>query len=194
MNLTDQWMVTYKDFQGCTERLTDEVDRLTSQTRAATAVLESSAKYTEHVEAVGRQIAQQVQLAETAWSRADEVAAQAAKQAHAAAFKGVEDSVKSVVTTLARSAQKNEDTAGQIEQSARQARGSIYYLSAAFLAIAAIGVVAALYVTNGRESGLESDVRLNAARFELLWGNAKPDEKKKIVEIIQRQPNAVTKQ
>lgn len=77
MNQTDPWVVTYKDFQGCTERLTDEVDRLTSQTRAATAVLESSAKCTEHVEAVGMQIAQQVKNAEMAWSKADEVAVQA---------------------------------------------------------------------------------------------------------------------
>lgn len=193
MNQTDPWMVTYKDFQGCTERLTDEVDRLTTQTRAATAVLESSAKYTEHVEAVGMQIAQQVKSAEMAWSRADEVAAHAARQAHAAAFKGVEDSIKSVVDAVGRSAHQNANAAEQIEQSARQARGSIYYLSAAFLAIAALGVLAALYVNSSRDSGLEAEVRLSAARFDLLWGNAKPDEKKKIVEIIQRQPNAVTK-
>lgn len=188
MSQTDPWMVTYKDFQGCTERLTDEVDRLTSQTRAATAMLESSAKYTEHVEAVGMQIAQQVKNAEMAWSRADEVAAHAARQAHAAAFKGVEDSMKSVVDAVGRSAHQNTNAAEQIEQSARQARGSIYYLSAAFLAIAALGVAAALYVNNSRNSGLEAEVRLSAARFDLLWGNAKPDEKKKIVEIIQRQP------
>ncbi|WP_449100692.1 hypothetical protein [Pseudomonas veronii] len=126
MSQTDPWMVTYKDFQGCTERLTDEVDRLTSQTRAATAVLESSAKYTEHVEAVGMQIAQQVKNAEMAWSRADEVAAHAARQAHAAAFKGVEDSMKSVVDAVGRSAHQNTNAAEQIEQSARQARGSIW--------------------------------------------------------------------
>lgn len=140
MNQTDPWVVTYKDFQGCTERLTDEVDRLTSQTRAATAVLESSAKCTEHVEAVGMQIAQQVKNAEMAWSKADEVAVQAARQAHSAAFKGVEDSIKSVVAAVSRSAQQNANAAEQIGQSARQARGSIYYLSAGFLVIAALGV------------------------------------------------------
>jgi hypothetical protein len=193
MNQTDPWVVTYKDFQGCTERLTDEVDRLTSQTRAATAVLESSAKYTEHVEAVGMQIAQQVKNAEMAWSKADEVAVQAARQAHSAAFKGVEDSIKSVVAAVSRSAQQNANAAEQIGQSARQARGSIYYLSAGFLVIAALGVSAALYASNRGDSGLEAEVRLSAARFDLLWGNAKADERKKIVEIIQRQPSAVTR-
>lgn len=193
MNQTDPWVVTYKDFQGCTERLTDEVDRLTSQTRAATAVLESSAKYTEHVEAVGMQIAQQVKNAEMAWSKADEVAVQAARQAHSAAFKGVEDSIKSVVAAVSRSAQQNANAAEQIGQSARQARGSIYYLSAGFLVIAALGVSAALYASNRGDSGLEAEVRLSAARFDLLWGNAKTDERKKIVEIIQRQPSAVTR-
>ncbi|MBD8568374.1 MULTISPECIES: hypothetical protein [Pseudomonas] len=193
MSQTDPWTVTYKDFQGCTERLTDEVDRLTSQTRAATAVLESSARYTEHVEAVGRQIAQQIKNAEMAWSKADEVAVHAARQAHAAAFKGVEDSIKSVVAAVGRSAQQNENAAEQVEQSARQARGSIYYLSAAFLVIAALGVSAALYAGNRGDSGLEAEVRLSAARFDLLWGNAKADERKKIVEIIQRQPNAITR-
>ncbi|QNH74995.1 hypothetical protein GGD92_21740 [Pseudomonas protegens] len=193
MNQTDPWMVTYKDFQGCTERLTDEVDRLTSQTRAATAVLESSAKYTEHVEAVGMQIAQQVKNAEMAWSKADEVAVHAARQAHSAAFKGVEDSIKSVVAAVGRSAQQNANAAEQIGQSARQARGSIYYLSAGFLVIAALGVSAALYASNRGDSGLEAEVRLSAARFDLLWGNAKADERKKIVEIIQRQPGAVTR-
>ncbi len=193
MNQTDPWVVTYKDFQGCTERLTDEVDRLTSQTRAATAVLESSAKYTEHVEAVGMQIAQQVKNAEMAWSKADEVAVQAARQAHSAAFKGVEDSIKSVVAAVSRSAQQNANAAEQIGQSARQARGSIYYLSAGFLVIAALGVSAALFASNRGDSGLEAEVRLSAARFDLLWGNAKADERKKIVEIIQRQPSAVTR-
>lgn len=193
MNQTDPWVVTYKDFQGCTERLTDEVDRLTSQTRAATAVLESSAKCTEHVEAVGMQIAQQVKNAEMAWSKADEVAIQAARQAHSAAFKGVEDSIKSVVAAVSRSAQQNANAAEQIGQSARQARGSIYYLSAGFLVIAALGVSAALYASNRGDSGLEAEVRLSAARFDLLWGNAKADERKKIVEIIQRQPSAVTR-
>lgn len=193
MNQTDPWVVTYKDFQGCTERLTDEVDRLTSQTRAATAVLESSAKYTEHVEAVGMQIAQQVKNAEMAWSKADEVAVQAARQAHSAAFKGVEDSIKSVVAAVSRSAQQNANAAEQIGQSARQARGSIYYLSAGFLVIAALGVSAALYASNRGDSDLEAEVRLSAARFDLLWGNAKADERKKIVEIIQRQPSAVTR-
>lgn len=193
MNQTDPWMVTYKDFQGCTERLTDEVDRLTSQTRAATAVLESSAKYTEHVEAVGMQIAQQVKNAEMAWSKADEIAVHAARQAHSAAFKGVEDSIKSVVAAVGRSAQQNANAAEQIGQSARQARGSIYYLSAGFLVIAALGVSAALYASNRGDSGLEAEVRLSAARFDLLWGNAKADERKKILEIIQRQPSAVTR-
>ena len=193
MNQTDPWMVTYKDFQGCTERLTDEVDRLTSQTRAATAVLESSAKYTEHVEAVGMQIAQQVKNAEMAWSKADEIAVHAARQAHSAAFKGVEDSIKSVVAAVGRSAQQNANAAEQIGQSARQARVSIYYLSAGFLVIAALGVSAALYASNRGDSSLEAEVRLSAARFDLLWGNAKADERKKILEIIQRQPSAVTR-
>ncbi|PRA33717.1 hypothetical protein CQZ99_10125 [Pseudomonas poae] len=121
---------------------------------------------------VGKQIAQQVKNAEIAWSRADEVAAQAARQAHAAAFKGVDDSMKLVVAAVGRSAQQNQSAAEQIEQSARQARGSIYYLSAAFLVIAALGVSAALYVSNRGDSGLEAEVRLSAARYELLWSNA----------------------
>ena len=51
----------------------------------------------------------------------------------------------------------------------------------------------ALYASNRGDSGLEAEVRLSAARFDLLWGNAKADERKKIVEIIQRQPSAVTR-
>lgn len=194
MNQTDPWMVTYTDFRGCTERLTDEVDRLTTQTGAASAVLEKSARYTEHVETVGRQIAHQIQKAEAAWSKADEIAAQAALRAHSAAFNGVEDSMRSVLTTLSSAAQKNDAAAAEVNLSARQARRSVFYLSAAFVVIAALGVLAILYVGQGIKAGLEAEMRSNAELFDLLWSKANSEEQKKIVAILQRQPKAATKQ
>jgi hypothetical protein len=187
-------MVTYTDFRGCTERLTDEVDRLTTQTGAASAVLEKSARYTEHVETVGRRIAHQIQKAEAAWSKADEIAAQAALRAHSAAFNGVEDSMRSVLTTLSSAAQKNDAAAAEVNLSARQARRSVFYLSAAFVVIAALGVLAILYVGQGIKAGLEAEMRSNAELFDLLWSKANSEEQKKIVAILQRQPQAATKQ
>ena len=82
MNDIEPWAVAIGDFRRCTEKLTVQLDELTSQTRTSSAVLERSNELVEQVDAVGRQIQEEVRKAEKAWSNAEEVALRAAAAAY----------------------------------------------------------------------------------------------------------------
>lgn len=90
MNDIEPWAVAIGDFRRCTEKLTVQLDELTSQTRTSGAVLERSNELVEQVDAVGRQIQEEVRKAEKAWSNAEEVALRAAAAAYSAACRGVD--------------------------------------------------------------------------------------------------------
>ncbi|MDH2013532.1 hypothetical protein N5J66_06065 [Pseudomonas juntendi] len=63
MNDIEPWAVAIGDFRRCTEKLTVQLDELTSQTRTSSAVLERSNELVEQVDAVGRQIQEEVRKA-----------------------------------------------------------------------------------------------------------------------------------
>lgn len=188
MKTADNWTARYEDFLACSDRLTEELDRFERQMRANKAVLDQAGQYTEHVDATSKRISEQVERAQAAWSKADDMAAQAAKVAYLSAFEGVKSSLNTVTEELARSVQANNRAAGLLNQSFTQTRNSILLLGGAFVVVSGLAIFAAVYLASIRPSPTDLETSLNAARFELIWNNANKQEQIRLRKLLQRSP------
>lgn len=188
MKTADNWTARYEDFLACSDRLTEELDRFERQMRASKAMLDQAGKYTEHVDAISKQISGQVERAQVAWSKADDVAAQAAKVAYSSAFESVRSSLDTITDELARSVQANTRATVLVNQSFTQSRNFIILLGGAFVIVSALAIFAAVYLASIRPSSTDLEMSLNAARFELIWHNADKQEQIRLLKLLQRSP------
>lgn len=188
MKTADNWTARYEDFLACSDRLTEELDRFERQMRASKAMLDQAGKYTEHVDAISKRISGQVEQAQAAWSKADDIAAQAAKVAYLSAFEGVKSSLNTVTEELARSVQANNRAAALLSRSFTQTRKSIMWLGGAFVISSGLAIFAAVYLASIRPSPTDLETSLNAARFELIWNNANKQEQVRLRKLLQRTP------
>lgn len=186
MSKVDSWTAAYEDFLACSDRLTEELDRFSTQMQDSKIILDRVGKYTEHVDATSRRISYQVEEAEKAWSNSDEIAARAAKQAYSAAFEGVRSSMQAVTESLGRSVQANEKAAFRVNQVFAQYRNYLIYIGSAFVLCSSLASSCAVYLASVHSSNIESETKQNARFFEIIWNNANKKEQAKLEEILNR--------
>lgn len=177
----DNWTATYGDFLALSDRFTHELDIFTDLMRANKAVLDQVGQYTEHVDATSKQISAQVEQVRQAWAKADQTAAQAAQLAYKSAFEGVRSSFTTVTEELSRSVQANNRATSCVKQS----RNAIYWTAAGCISACFIATLITTYFANARTPIIEDEIRLKAARYELIWSNADKQEQGRLSKLLQ---------
>jgi hypothetical protein len=188
MNNVDSWTATYEDFLACSERFTQELDRLQDGIRDSKSVLTQAGHFVAHVDAASKKLVQQVSDAERAWANADEIALNAAAKAHESAFEGVQRSLASVTKAMAESVKANQQATRRVDQSFTQSRNFVFGLGIGFLLVSGLGIFGAMYWANMRESPLELETRQHAAYFVSIWSKATKHERETLRKISSRPP------
>ena len=187
MNDIEPWAVDIGDFRRCTEKLTVQLDELTSQTRTSSAVLERSNELVEQVDAVGRQIQEEVRKAEKAWSNAEEVALRAAASAYSAACRGVDTAIQPLISELTAATKAADASIQELKRAPVLAKRYVMVVATAFFILALICVYSTMRLIDAAGS-VSAQEKVNAQYFSHLWKNANPDEQKIIKSVILRSP------
>ncbi|WP_137163150.1 hypothetical protein [Pseudomonas asiatica] len=187
MNDIEPWAVAIGDFRRCTEKLTVQLDELTSQTRTSSAVLEKSNELVEQVYAVGRQIQEEVRKAEKAWSSAEEVALRAAASAYSAACRGVDTAIQPLISELTAATKAADASIQELKRAPVLAKRYVMVVATAFFILALICVYSTMRLIDAAGS-VSAQEKVNAQYFSHLWKNANPDEQKIIKSVILRSP------
>lgn len=187
MNDIEPWAVAIGDFRGCTEKLTVQLDELTSQTRTSSAVLERSNELVEQVDAVGRQIQEEVRKAEKAWSNAEEVALRAAASAYSAACRGVDTAIQPLISELTAATKAADASIQELKRAPVLAKRYVMVVATSFFILALICVYSTMRLIDAAGS-VSAQEKVNAQYFSHLWKNANPDEQKIIKSVILRSP------
>ncbi|HDS1691623.1 TPA: hypothetical protein QEM72_002111 [Pseudomonas putida] len=185
MNDIEPWAVAIGDFRRCTEKLTVQLDELTSQTRTSSAVLERSNELVEQVDAVGRQIQEEVRKAEKAWSNAEEVALRAAASAYSAACRGVDTAIQPLISELTAATKAADASIQELKRAPVLAKRYVMVVATAFFILALICVYSTMRLIDAAGS-VSAQEKVNAQYFSHLWKNANPDEQKIIKSVILR--------
>ena len=187
MNDIEPWAVAIGDFRRCTEKHTVQLDELTSQTRTSSAVLERSNELVEQVDAVGRQIQEEVRKAEKAWSNAEEVALRAAASAYSAACRGVDTAIQPLISELTAATKAADASIQELKRAPVLAKRYVMVVATAFFILALICVYSTMRLIDAAGS-VSAQEKVNAQYFSHLWKNANPDEQKIIKSVILRSP------
>lgn len=187
MNDIEPWAVAIGDFRRCTEKLTVQLDELTSQTRTSSAVLERSNELVEQADAVGRQIQEEVRKAEKAWSNAEEVALRAAASAYSAACRGVDTAIQPLISELTAATKAADASIQELKRAPVLAKRYVMVVATAFFILALICVYSTMRLIDAAGS-VSAQEKVNAQYFSHLWKNANPDEQKIIKSVILRSP------
>ncbi|PZE10482.1 hypothetical protein DMX10_25885 [Pseudomonas sp. 57B-090624] len=183
----EPWAVAIGDFRRCTEKLTVQLDELTSQTRTSSVVLERSNELVEQVDAVGRQIQEEVRKAEKAWSNAEEVALRAAASAYSAACRGVDTAIQPLISELTAATKAADASIQELKRAPVLAKRYVMVVATAFFILALICVYSTMRLIDAAGS-VSAQEKVNAQYFSHLWKNANPDEQKIIKSVILRSP------
>ena len=187
MNDIEPWAIAISDFRRCTEKLTVQLDELTSQTLTSSAVLERSNELVEQVDAVGRQIQEEVRKAEKAWSNAEEVALRAAAAAYSAACRGVDTAIQPLISELTVATKAADASMQELKRAPVLAKRYVMVVATAFFILALICVYSTMRLIDAAGS-VSAQEKVNAQYFSHLWKNANPDEQKIIKSVILRSP------
>ena len=187
MNDIEPWAIAISDFRHCTEKLTVQLDELTSQTLTSSAVLERSNELVEQVDAVGRQIQEEVRKAEKAWSNAEEVALRAAASAYSAACRGVDTAIQPLISELTAATKAADASIQELKRAPVLAKRYVMVVATAFFILALICVYSTMRLIDAAGS-VSAQEKVNAQYFSHLWKNANPDEQKIIKSVILRSP------
>ena len=187
MNDIEPWAVAIGDFRRCTEKLTVQLDALTSQTRTSSADQERSNELVEQVDAVGRQIQEEVRKAEKAWSNAEEVALRAAASAYSAACRGVDTAIQPLISELTAATKAADASIQELKRAPVLAKRYVMVVATAFFILALICVYSTMRLIDAAGS-VSAQEKVNAQYFSHLWKNANPDEQKIIKSVILRSP------
>ncbi|CAI3790674.1 hypothetical protein DBADOPDK_00021 [Pseudomonas sp. MM223] len=160
---------------------------LTSQTRTSSAVLERSNELVEQVDAVGRQIQEEVRKAEKAWSNAEEVALRAAASAYSAACRGVDTAIQPLISELTAATKAADASIQELKRAPVLAKRYVMVVATAFFILALICVYSTMRLIDAAGS-VSAQEKVNAQYFSHLWKNANPDEQKIIKSVILRSP------
>ncbi|MEE1922101.1 hypothetical protein V0R50_13480 [Pseudomonas sp. 148P] len=187
MNDIEPWAVAIGDFRRCNEKFTVQLDELTSQTRTSSAVLEMSNDLVVQMDAVGRQIQEEVEKAQKAWSNAEEVALRAAAEAYSAACRGVDTAIQPLISELSTATKAANASIVELKRAPVLAKRYVMVVATAFFILALICVYSTMRLVDavGRVNAQE---KVNAQYFSHLWKNANPDEQRIIKSVILRSP------
>lgn len=189
MSTKDGWTATYEAFHGCTEKLSDEIDRFTDQTRTGSAILNQSGRLVNQVEDACQRIEEQVKIAEQTWAEAEKFANQIAEQAASQAAKDARLEIQKLISNsiepLNQAAKRNSTSATQLQNNISQARNYMIVLSCLFLVLTVISVLATLYFTKSLGAA-DPQTRVNASKYEALFQKASDKEWGMIQSIIKK--------
>ena len=187
MNDIEPWAVAIGDFRRCNEKFTVQLDELTSQTRTSSAVLEMSNDLVVQMDAVGRQIQEEVEKAQKAWSNAEEVALRAAAEAYSSACRGVDTAIQPLISELSTATKAANASIVELKRAPVLAKRYVMVVATAFFILALICVYSTMRLVDavGRVNAQE---KVNAQYFSHLWKNANPDEQRIIKSVILRSP------
>lgn len=187
MKNVDTWTASYEDFLALSDRFTNELDTFTDLMRTNKAVLDQVGQYTEHVDATTKQISAQVEKVQKAWAQADHTATQAAQLAYRSAFDGVRSSFTAATEDLSRLIQVNDHSIARVEKS----RKAIYWTAIGCFVACFLATLTANYLIRPQSPVIEDEIRLNAARYEVIRGNANKQDHNRLDKLLLG-PNGVS--
>ncbi|MFV2950217.1 hypothetical protein, partial [Pseudomonas japonica] len=139
------------------------------------------------MDAVGRQIQEEVEKAQKAWSNAEEVALRAAAEAYSAACRGVDTAIQPLISELSTATKAANASIVELKRAPVLAKRYVMVVATAFFILALICVYSTMRLVDavGRVNAQE---KVNAQYFSHLWKNANPDEQRIIKSVILRSP------